>query len=393
MEVKKTNKKLIEIEAKLLEQEHRLFTVWVNFFRRKKFEKNDKRRISTLKALVWSFIPKPTPTVIAISVISILTLLLAYEANLKLENQNTLLLIQNELQESQRRASLNIEISSIMQQINEERESNRLVSLKDSIHNRKGHKIAPYLLSDITAARISSISRSLRPYRILKTDRIDLDQFNSISNIFDKNLEYFQTQSLKISDFLEKNIRSPEREQLLVALITMRISFSNIGKTSNFDYSNIENFDISRSDLQTVNLNNSMLKNCAISYTIFDYANLRNTDFSYSNGTTAYFIQANLEKSSFKNSKLNNISFKNANLKNVDFTDAILIMSNFESSDLEGVDFTNANLSTSDFKQINDLSIIKSLKNTDITGAKNLSDSLIKVAISRGAIYSNYTER
>ena len=388
MEEKSTKEKLIDVEAKLLEQEHRLFPVWINFFRRNQYDKNDKRRISTLKALLWSFIPKPTPTVVVISLISIVTMFLAYEANVKLENQNTLLLIQNELQESQRRASLNIEISSIMQHINTERISNRLISLKDSLHNKKGHKIAPYLLSDITAARISSISRSLRPYRVLKTDRIELDELNSISNIFDKNLKYVRTQSLQVSDFLENDIRSPEREQLLVALITMRISFSNIGKNSNFDFSNIQSFDISRSDLQTVNLNNSNLNNCSISYAIFDYANLKNSDLNYTNGTTSSFIQTDLENTSFKNANLNNINFKDAYLKNVDFSDAILIMSNFESATLDGVDFSNANLSASNFKGIDDLGVIKSFKNTNITGARNLSDSLINVAVSRGAIYS-----
>ncbi|MCT4580005.1 MAG: pentapeptide repeat-containing protein [Flavobacteriales bacterium] len=381
--------RIVNVEARLLEQEHRLLPVWLNFFRRNRYGKNDKRRSSTLKALLWSFVPKPTPTVIAISLISIVTMILAYEANIKLENQNTLLLIQNELQESQRRASLNIEISSIMQQINNDREAERLISLKDSIHTKRGHKRAPYLLSDITAARITSISRSLRPYRVLKTDRMDLSKFSSLSDFFDNKLKYVKTRSLRVSDFLETDIRSPEREQLLVALITMRISFSNIGKRSNFDYSNIQGFDISRSDLQSINLNHSNLSDCAISYTFFDYANIKNTDLSGVYGTAPVFVQADLEGSSFKNSVLNNINFKNAHLKNVDFTNADLMLSNFENSTLDGADFTGANLTGADFKDINDLSLIKSLKSTTLTGVKNLSDSLIDVAISRGAIFSD----
>lgn len=389
MQEEKKDSNLINIEAKLLEQEHRLFRVWLNFLRISKFEKGDKRRVATLKALVWSFIPKPTPTIIALSFVSLITLFFAYEANVKLENQNTLLLIQNELQESQRRSSLNIEISSIMERINIEREANRLVSLKDSIHNKKGHKIAPYLLSDITAARIASISRSLRPYRVLKTDRVSLDEFNSISNLFDRNTKFVKTSTLRIADFLENNIRSPEREQLLVALITMRISFSNIGKNSNFDYSNIQSFPISRSDLQTVNLNNSNLSNCSISYTIFDYGNLKNTNLSFANGTTTSFIQTDLESSNFENANLNNVNFKDANLKNVNFKNSILIMSNFDSADLEGVDFENANLNACNFKDVNNFSLVKSFKNANISNIKNLSDSLINFAISNGAYIEN----
>ncbi|WP_180957952.1 hypothetical protein [Psychroflexus sp. MES1-P1E] len=56
MEEKTTEEKLIDLEAKLLEQEHRFFPVWVNFFRRNKYDKYDKRRTSTIKALIWSFI-------------------------------------------------------------------------------------------------------------------------------------------------------------------------------------------------------------------------------------------------------------------------------------------------------------------------------------------------
>ena len=318
MEENEIKNKFKDLEAKYYEQEHRLFPIWFNFFTKSKFSKNDKRRVGINKAVIWSLIPKPTVTFVAISGLSLLTLFLAYEANVKLENQNTLLLVQNELQESQRRASLNIEISSIMQQINIEREKSNLKSLKDSQHKKKGHKVAPYTLSDITAARIASISRSLRPYRILKTDRVDLNSF-SVTDFWDEEKRISSTKRLKTSDFLETEIRSPEREQLMTALATMRISFSNIGRNSNFDFCRFNDFDFSKGDLRTIRMSNSSLNHCNLSYTIFDYGILKGTNFNSIYGTSLSFIGSELNNSNFSYASINNTSFENANLTNVNF--------------------------------------------------------------------------
>ncbi|MBK6265643.1 pentapeptide repeat-containing protein [Marivirga sp. S37H4] len=388
MDKEDIERKFDDLESKIYEQEHRLFPVWYNFLTRKKFSKQDNRRLAINKALLWSFIPKPTPTAVAITGISILTIFLAYQANVKLENQNTLLLVQNELQESQRRASLNIEISSIMQQINNERESSRLNSLKDENHQKKGHKVAPYTLSDITAARIASISRSLRPYRILKTDRVD-SSANYIQEIFNWNWFNFNVKRIRVNDFLEENIRSPEREQLLVALLTMRISFSNIGLNSNFDYSRLENFDFSRSDLRTIRMSNSSLEGTHLSYTIFDEGVLRNTNFKEVYGTTLSFIGTDLTGSNFENTSINNTDFTNADLNMVNFSGANLIQCNFTSATLSSVNFSYANLSGIDFNKIENILKATDFKNALIENLQNFPDTVIDELKRRGAV-DNY---
>lgn len=396
MKEKEIQDKLEGLESKLYEQEHRLFSVWYNFFNRNKFSKGDHRRLAINKALIWSFVPKPTPTAIAISGLSLLTIFLAYQANIKLENQNTLLLVQNELQESQRRASLNIEISSIMQQINSERESSRLKSLKDEQHTKKGHKVAPYTLSDITAARIASISRSLRPYRILRTDRID-SSANSISNFLKGEWFGLSVKKIRVEDFLESKLRSPEREQLLVALLTMRISFSNIGANSNFDYARLENIgsDLSRSDLRTIRLSNSSLSGSHLSYTIFDGGVLSNTDFTNVFGTTLSFIATDLAGSNFSNASINSSNFTDADLSNVNFSKANLVMSNFTGSTLTGTDFSDANLTGIPYAKMNGILDAASLRNTLIENMEDFPGSVLQKLIDRGATsnYEEYQER
>ncbi|WP_299834048.1 pentapeptide repeat-containing protein [uncultured Tenacibaculum sp.] len=377
--------KFNNLEAKILEQEHRLFRIWVNFFTRNKYNRGDKRRNSINKAVIWSLIPKPTPTLIAISTISILTAYLAYEANVKLENQNTLLLIQNELQESQRRSSLNIEISSIMQQINNERESSRLKSLKDSLHKKRGHKVSPYILSDITSARIASISRSLRPYRILKTDRIDIEKFNT-KGLFSKNFSILKTKTIRVNDFLENDVRSPEREQLLAALFTMRISFSNIGKYSNFDYCFFENINFSKGDLRTIRLSNSSLKQCNIGYTIFDNGQFNKTNFSSTYGTTSSFISSDLEYSTFINAFINNANFSYANLSNTNFQGANLIQCKFDNAIIDNTDFSYADLSGVDFTNMQNIHNTKLFKNTLVDNIHNCPDSTLQFMLKNGAL-------
>ncbi len=53
----KKEKKLIQVEAQLLEQEHRLISCLTNFFSRKKWTKDDPRRKATIISLLWRLFP------------------------------------------------------------------------------------------------------------------------------------------------------------------------------------------------------------------------------------------------------------------------------------------------------------------------------------------------
>lgn len=92
-----TEERLIQLEKKLIEQEHRPTHILFNFFNRKKYSKNDQRRKATKKALVWRLLF--SPTVIATTsggTIAITTLFFLFWQNTLLRDQNNLIQDQNQ---------------------------------------------------------------------------------------------------------------------------------------------------------------------------------------------------------------------------------------------------------------------------------------------------------
>lgn len=380
------------LEANVLEQEHRLITSIVNFVQRNKWPKNSEKRSAVVKALFWNLLPKAGPVAAGVTIISLITVYLAYQANLKIENQNILMAVQNELQESQRRSSLNIEISAIMDKINDERNPNYEKGQKDSEHTKKGHKVAPYILSDITAARIAAISRSLKPYRNLKIDNESIEEFRQ--KLSGSWSAFGATPKFDILEFMEKDIHSPEREQLFVALQTMRISFSNIGRNSDFSYVILKDLDLGNSDFRTVRLQKSRLDGSRVSYSIFDGGVYNQTSFKSVNGTSSTFIEADLKETDFSNSSISGVDFSRADLSNSLFIGATYIQANFSGATMSGVDLTNSNVSGSDFTDVEDFNKIK-FNNTLIEGVKGISPELLEYALKNGATddWSSYNEK
>lgn len=91
------------LEALLIEQEHRFVATWSNFLRRGRWTESSKKRTAAVKALLFRFVPRLGPISVGFAFATALTVYFAYQANVKLENQNKLLVVQNELQEAQRR--------------------------------------------------------------------------------------------------------------------------------------------------------------------------------------------------------------------------------------------------------------------------------------------------
>ena len=92
-----TEEKLIQLEKKLIEQEHRPTHILFNFFNRKKYPKNDERRKATKKALIWRLLF--SPTVIATTsggIIAFATLFFLFWQNSLLTDQNNLIQDQNQ---------------------------------------------------------------------------------------------------------------------------------------------------------------------------------------------------------------------------------------------------------------------------------------------------------
>jgi len=93
---KELDDRLLDIEAKLLEQEHRPIQVIGNFFNRNKWEKDDPRRSSVKKAIIWRLFFSPGVMAVAGGGIGILTLVALLWQNTLFKEQNQLIKTQNQ---------------------------------------------------------------------------------------------------------------------------------------------------------------------------------------------------------------------------------------------------------------------------------------------------------
>jgi len=157
-------KDLISIEARLLEQEHRPFTLLKNFFNRKQWDKQDPRRKAVKTALLWRLFFSPAVIAGTGGLIALASLIILYWQTEVLVNQNKLLIKQNKkidnqtyLIEAQRRSALQFEISEILNRIDDE------LSKEDN----KEKRLSAQLKSRIIAATVS-----MKPYRSYENDSL-----------------------------------------------------------------------------------------------------------------------------------------------------------------------------------------------------------------------------
>jgi uncharacterized protein YjbI with pentapeptide repeats len=300
----------VDVQVEFIRQEHRIIKIILNFvsYYLKNDNKNDLRKKASLEALIWRIFSPGTALISGIGLVSLITLWLAWEANSLLSKQNNEILVQNHLIESERRASLSIELSAIMDRITIEAENvEDVVGYARDIEykydrNKKSKAENQLQLSAITEARIIAISRSFKPYRMLQPSQ--------------KNNEYILTSP-----------RSPERGQLLVSLYSANILCPNIFQESDFSYSDLEGAFL-RGILLTGNFKNALFNN----------ADLIGSRFGLSNLEGAEFRNADLRQCKFKNANLQDVDLRGAALTQTIFTDANLSRAKLEGADLRGVE-------------------------------------------------------
>lgn len=164
------------------------------------------------------------------------------DQNIKIDAQVALMKAQNEkldtqsaLADGQRRTALIAELSNIFNTINAERENWDKLSADEKFQiysnlftrcstNRydNGDDI-PLVLSELTTARIAALTRSLSPYYSIEYK--------------DNNL------------IIDPKLRSPERGQILISLLSARIILEPIFRKATFAYADLRNIEIFGSDL------------------------------------------------------------------------------------------------------------------------------------------------
>lgn len=167
-----------------------------------------------------------------------------------------------------------------------------LEDVGEELQNRPGRT-----LRDTTVASIAALSAAFKPYR------------------------YFER------DSLSDNAYSPERGQLLQALVLMRMdssSFARIKRNTLFAGADLRQSDLKGMDLSGINL---------------EAANLKDADWSGAN-----LEGANLREASLWGAKLNRANLTNADLTRGDLNWAQLNEATLTSAKLNGTNLTNAQL-------------------------------------------------
>ncbi|MBL8298743.1 MAG: pentapeptide repeat-containing protein [Rhodanobacteraceae bacterium] len=332
-------------------QEHRLVpaaAAWLQALLHK--PRDNDQFIACSKALIWCLVPSPATA--TISLISILGLLIAQQANRLLMLQTVRMEEQNMLAEEQRRASLMIEAGSVVEQIGRE---------KDQVKNDEGDEAARrqcdekraelcwnqdlFVPTQATMWRLAALTQALRPYRylvvdgsdaavacddtaeapapttvsngifqaLLQTSALGLDraQLDAVSNQELLRLQssapqrWFETGWQHISTLMAPDQRSarlscralsPERGQLLISLHAARIDLSELAKRgATFQWADLPH----NTDLSGIRLIGVDLSGANLSGAKFHKSTLRFVDFQGADLSGASFQTACLSDNNF----------------------------------------------------------------------------------------------
>ena len=374
----------IDIEARLIEQEHRFIKIVLNFFRRKQFQKGDPRRLATITALVYSFLAPGKAVATGIGIVSLVSLYIAWQANAKIDEQNLLisrqnelLNVQNKLSDAQRRASMNIELSAILERITDNAE--------DYEKKHPGDTVGKVHLGQALEARILSVLRGFKPYYSL--------DYSAINNPSQDNIG--ENKRVEQEELLTP-LLSPERGQLLLALIEANVNMEDLHeKGADFSYADLkgvlledvflEDVALTDADLSNGMFGNSKLSNSIIHRTNFNSSYLVGTEFIGSRCTECDFRKSDLRNSDLSYAEFFNVNFDEAKMEDISANKGYFIDSDFHNVNLGRTDFRQAHLKGSDFTGVNwedvdlcgaDLTNAK-YDGTKIKSAKRWKDALV----------------
>ncbi len=322
--------RLNELEAKLIEQDHRWVSVAMNLYHAfSQHPSGDLRRTAALRAVVWRIFSPATVVGAGIGLLSILGLVIALQANHLLALQNKRIDQQTLLLEAQRRSGLVTEFTAVVEQVQKEREAIASTQKKARKTDRSmaTNEIpeAKLVLSGPTVGRIVALSRSYRPYLYLEIDG-DADaslvataptaQPNSATP--DGWLDWLNRRlGLDLDTVGERPTMtrialSPERGQLLIALTNGQVDLEPLTRQS---------VDFSRADLRNAVLNGA--------------------NMPFINLTRASLVSADLLNAQLSGSFLAGANFSRACLSNVNFSTALMQGMNLSNATLDGAIIIN----------------------------------------------------
>lgn len=228
-----------------------------------------------------------------------------------------------------------VELKKSISQMGKEQQGAMISGLLYAIENELGAHQPDRALSDATIQRIGALSHALTPYFVVEAD--------SLSEVK----------------------RSPERAQLLLALLHMDLDTSTLNQIkmvstfalAELKNSNLKNVDLSGADLREANLegadlSNANLRGCQLTRVSLRRANLDRADLSnavmkYSDLSWAQLTRAQLTRADLSGSTIENVQMRYADLEG-----AIIRGSKFNGSMLKNTNFTHCDLYLNEMKRV-----------------------------------------
>lgn len=272
---------------------------------------------------------------------------LSKEQNLRLDTQNYRLNLQNNLIEAERRGSLVILMSDVMNQMNAE--INRQKE-KKTFNDSLG-----YSLSDPLIGRIGALSEGFLPYRFLEGDTLTKKEF------------------------------SPERGQLLQALINSKldsVTLNKIYRISNFNNAYLVRVNLSGANLSKAKLSNAGLSWANLSNADLSWANLGNADLSWAYLHSANLLNAYLTDADLSNVDLSWANLSGANLAAVNFSKADLYQANLSMAHVHQANLSTVRVYKTNFFEVKNLTVSQLIRKKSLYNIQNL-DPKIKSKIEK----------
>ena len=210
----------------------------------------------------------------------------------KVDDQNKLITVQNDLAEASRRSSLIFLFGNVMDRLSEE--------LKHEKNEERD-------LSTELVGRIAALAQAFKPYRFIEEGTL-----------------------------IEKPL-SPERGQIVVALYNSELSEKSYFAI--FNRTNLSNADLRDATLHKANLSESKMINA---------------NFSGANLITSNLQQGDFTNANFQNARLDNSNISLANLTHADLRYANLrgIGENFLGVQMVGADLTHSEITKEDWNKL-----------------------------------------
>ena len=282
------------------------------------------------------------------------TLLLLYEQNQKIDEQNRRITLQTDanvtqsvLLEGARRSSNAQELNSLLLDIRAGREviisecsEEKKSACFKWMHENDARRL--FIPDELFQRRIKAFAQRSTPYFTVTPK--------------DRTVEFDE----RLNSQLDLPFQSPERGRLLEELVRNEFQVTDI----DFSYAELDGAELPYAYMPRANLSWATLQDADFQEAHIPDANLRNSDLSRANFSGSFALKARfdgatLETTNFSNSqlpdatmtdgKMGSVIFKSANLMGTRFNRSDLKNSDFRSSNLMGADFRNTNLSGSAF--------------------------------------------